>query len=112
MKRFILSAFSVVLAAGAIAPAAQAFPQVDPAFKIQSRRLYELDARNKAEDDQAAYDTYEQQPQEQAYPESATGWQEKPVREESTTWKDEAPIEADAETLSLTDRRHALLDRS
>ncbi|MEL7495909.1 MAG: hypothetical protein AAGJ95_18365, partial [Cyanobacteria bacterium J06554_11] len=49
MKRFTLSALSVVLTLGAIAPTAQALPQGDPDFKLQTLRLEELDARNKSE---------------------------------------------------------------
>ena len=50
MKRLILSAFSVLLAAGAVAPTAQALPKIDSAFNVQKLRLSELDARNKAEE--------------------------------------------------------------
>ncbi|MFK8186266.1 MAG: hypothetical protein AB8B99_23055 [Phormidesmis sp.] len=55
MKRFTLSAFSIsalsVLMATAIAPTAQARPQADAPFKLQTLRLSEFDARNKSETD-------------------------------------------------------------
>ncbi|MEL6601854.1 MAG: hypothetical protein AAFP20_01370 [Cyanobacteria bacterium J06614_10] len=51
MKRFTLSALSVLLSVGAIAADAQALPQMDPSFKLQSLRLNELDTRNKSESD-------------------------------------------------------------
>ncbi|MEO1394927.1 MAG: hypothetical protein AAFV90_18640 [Cyanobacteria bacterium J06634_5] len=51
MKRFTLSAFSILLAVGAMAPTAQALPQVDADFKLQTLRLNEFDARNKSKVD-------------------------------------------------------------
>lgn len=122
MKRFILSAFSVVLAAGAVAPAAQALPQVDPAFKLQTLRLSEFDTRNKSEDYQQTYgtygqqtygqQTYEQQSLEPATPQNDTSWEEQPVSTESTTWENaEEQSEAKAPSLSLLERRHESLDR-
>ncbi|MEL6853798.1 MAG: hypothetical protein AAFO83_01665 [Cyanobacteria bacterium J06607_13] len=51
MKRFTLSALSVLLSVGTIAADAQALPQMDPSFKLQSLRLNELDTRNKSESD-------------------------------------------------------------
>jgi len=113
MKRFILSAFSIVLAAGAVAPTAQALPQVDPAFKLQTLRLSEIDTRNKSEDDQQPYDTYEQQTLEPPTLQNAPGWQETPVSAESTVWENvEAQSEANDQAPSLTERRQASLDRS
>lgn len=113
MKRFILSAFSVVLAAGAVAPTAQALPKVDPAFTLQTLRLTELDTRNKSEDDQQPYDTYEQQTLEQPTVQNTPGWQEKPVSTDSTVWENaEAQSEANDQSPSLTERRQASLDRS
>lgn len=55
MKRFILSTLSVVLAASAVASTAQALPQVDSDFKVQTLRLSELDARNKEGYDESYY---------------------------------------------------------
>ncbi len=117
MKRFILSAFSVVLAAGAVAPTAQALPTVDPDFNLQTLRLSELDARNKSEDDQplydTTYDTYEQQALEQPTVQNAPSWQKKPVNADSTVWENaEAQSEANDQSPSLTARRQASLDRS
>lgn len=117
MKRFILSAFSVVLAAGAVAPTAQALPKVDPAFNLQTLRLSELDTRNKSEDDQqpydTTYDTYEQQTLGQPTVQNAPGWQEQPASAESTVWENaEAQSEANDQSPSLTARRQASLDRS
>ena len=127
MKRFLLSAFSVVLAAGAVAPAAQALPQVDPAFKLQTLRLSEFDTRNKSEDYQQTYGTYEQQTYgqqtygqqtyeqqslEPATPQNDTSWEEQPVSTEPTTWENaEEQSEAKAPSLSLLERRHEFLDR-
>ncbi|MEM6451874.1 MAG: hypothetical protein AAF703_16350 [Cyanobacteria bacterium P01_D01_bin.105] len=58
MKRFTFSALSisVLLATGAIAPSAQALPQVNADFKLQTLRLSELDTRNKSEYDQSEWD--------------------------------------------------------
>ena len=123
MKRLILSAFSVVLAAGAVAPAAQALPQVDPAFKIQTLRLREFDSRNKSEDYQQTYgtygqqtygqQTYEEQTLESTTPQNETSWEKQPVRTESTTWENaEEQSDAKAPSLSLLERRHESLDRS
>lgn len=47
MQRFILSAFTVLLAAAATTPEALALKPVDADFNLQSQRLAELDARNK-----------------------------------------------------------------
>ncbi|MEL7070329.1 MAG: hypothetical protein AAGN15_16955 [Cyanobacteria bacterium J06581_3] len=49
MKRFIFSAFSIMLAAGAMATEATALPQVDDDFKVHTLRLEEFDTRNKSE---------------------------------------------------------------
>ena len=53
MKRFTLSALSVLLSVGAIAADAQALPKMDPSFNLQSLRLNELDTRNKSESEEA-----------------------------------------------------------
>lgn len=48
MQRFVLSAFSVLLAAAAIAPSAQAFDtKIDPSFNVHNLRLEEFDQRRK-----------------------------------------------------------------
>ncbi|MGB7087348.1 MAG: hypothetical protein WBD47_17450 [Phormidesmis sp.] len=49
MKRFVLSTLSILVAASASAPMAQAFDtKVDPSFSLQELRLSELDARDKS----------------------------------------------------------------
>jgi len=119
MKRFILSTFSVLLATGALAPTAQALPQTDSDFNLQTLRLSEFDSRNKSEDDQKPYYPYSQQ-QTPAQASSQSEW-------ETTNWEANAEetgfIEADStaveessegvriEGLSLIEQRHEVLDR-
>ena len=51
MNRLFLSTLTVLLAAGAAAPMAQAFDtKLDPDFNLQELRMRELDARNKSAD--------------------------------------------------------------
>ncbi|MGB3292642.1 MAG: hypothetical protein WBB01_06640 [Phormidesmis sp.] len=51
MNRLVLSTLTVLLAAGAAAPMAQAFDaKLDPDFSLQELRMRELDARNKSAD--------------------------------------------------------------
>lgn len=50
-----VSAFSLLLLASVIAPSAHALPKVDSDFKLQSLRLDEMDARNKANDDPSVF---------------------------------------------------------
>lgn len=120
MKRFILSVFSTVLAAGAVVPTAQALPTVDSAFKVHTLRLREFDARNKSEDDQPSYETYEhetykygayeQQALAQTILQDAATWPEKPASAESTGWENaEAQGEDSEQPLSLIERRQTSL---
>ena len=132
MKRFIFSALSIVLAAGVAAPSAQALPQVDAAFKLQSLRLSELDARNKAdfklqtlrlsefdarnkaEEGKDAYVPYGEaasEASEWTEPQNESAEEENVVEAEATATEDVAS-EADAPTLSVTERRQQVLDRS
>lgn len=108
MKRVIFSAFSVLLAAGAIAPTAHALPQIDPAFKLQTLRLNELDARNKSEETPQHYpETYQPSSQNEAAEQGNI------PTTESTVWETSETQEEDtASALSLTERRHQSLDRS
>ncbi|MEL6260315.1 MAG: hypothetical protein AAFR12_04540 [Cyanobacteria bacterium J06626_6] len=138
MKRFTLSALSVVLTLGAIAPTAQALPQGDPDFKLQTLRLEELDARNKS----AAKSTFKLQTlrleeldarnksensdypygQTPAQTSAPTSWTESapttsaeqvaPADADATVVIEEAQGEdADSQAISLIERRHQVLDR-
>lgn len=121
MKRFILSAFSVVLAVGAVSSSsASALPQVESAFNIHTLRLSEFDTRNKSEDDQSPYYPYGQTP---AQTPEWTNRQNTSVGDERTS-EAEASAEqvtpsatdisddASPDTLSVIDRRQQVLDRS
>ncbi|MBE9060503.1 hypothetical protein [cf. Phormidesmis sp. LEGE 11477] len=141
MKRFILSAFSVLVATGAIAPTAQALPQVSSDFdlqtlrlsefdtrnksevkstsKLQMLRLHELDIRNKSGDGQQPYYPYKphmQKPaQTNAWPLSIDTSIEpgNPIDVDLTTVEDvEGAIATDFHSLSLAEQRHQFLDRS
>lgn len=106
MQRFILSVLSVVLATAAVAPTAQALPKVDPDFEIQTLRLREFDARNKGED-------YPQPYYPEASPQNVTAEQESSQKTEATVWvAPESQEESPSPALSVTERRHQLLDRS
>lgn len=118
MKRFILSAFSVLLATAAVAPTAQALPKIDADFNVQTLRLSEFDARNKS--DEAVEQPY-YYPEASTQPSPQTVWAEeastpaaKPTEwERPATW--EAPAmqeESTSPALSLTEQRHQSLDRS
>ncbi|MEO0769550.1 MAG: hypothetical protein AAFY72_08965 [Cyanobacteria bacterium J06649_4] len=112
MQRFILSAFSVVLATAAIAPAAQALPQTSSSFNLHQLRITELESRNKSEDEQKPY-----YPQQAEYPQNYTP----AAAEQESTWTPEATSEAtiteavetqeetESVTLSLIERRHQSL---
>ncbi|MEM9092374.1 MAG: hypothetical protein AAGC93_27040 [Cyanobacteria bacterium P01_F01_bin.53] len=120
MQRFVLSAFSVVLATAAIAPAAQAMPQTSSSFNLHQLRIYELETRNKSEDAQYPY-----YPQQADYPQTYTPAASQDVSaDEEGTWTPEAaisqPVETQAEAqaeaqeetstaLSLIERRHQSL---
>ncbi|MEL6353078.1 MAG: hypothetical protein AAFR58_15190 [Cyanobacteria bacterium J06627_28] len=104
MKRFVLSAASVLLATAALAPTAQAFSQIDSDFNLQTLRLGEFDGRSKS--GEAPY-----------YPEtSAEGWSQEGSAEqasEPTEWEAADTQEEETPTaLSITERRHQSLDRS
>ena len=113
MKRFILSAFSVVLATAAIAPAAQALPKIDSDFNLQTLRLSEFDARNKSEESEKPY--YPEASSDDYYPAESDSSQSADANtweEQESAW--EAPAneeEAAAPALSITQRRHQELDR-
>ncbi|MEL6553409.1 MAG: hypothetical protein AAFQ63_08120 [Cyanobacteria bacterium J06621_11] len=109
MKRFILSAFSVLIATSAIAPTAQALPKVDPSFEIQTLRLRELDTRNKSEDSQQPY--YPQTPTQSWTPDTSAE-QESAQTTEPTTWENAEKQEEEVSSeLTVTERRHQSLDR-
>ena len=121
-----LSAFSALMALSAIAPAAQAFPELDPAFKIQSLRLREFDARNKSGDysqqpyyPQSEYSQPEysqpeySQPEAQPSSQTVSADQDSAQAAEPTAWETpKAEKEEAASTPSITARRHQLLDRN
>jgi len=111
MKRFLLSAFSVVLATAAVAPTAQALPKLDSDFTIQTLRLREFDARNKSDESPQPY--YPQTSTQTWSPDTATeqeAWQTTPEAQE---WEaPEAEKEVSSPAPSLAERRHQLLDRS
>lgn len=110
MKRFILSAASVLLATAALAPTAQAVPQVDSAFNLQTLRLSEFDARNKSEE---APQPYYPQTSTQATPQTVSADQESIPTTEPAVWEASETQEEDASAaLSITEQRHQLLDRS
>jgi len=137
MQRFILSAFTVLLATAATTPEALALKPFDadfdlqsqrlaeldarnkgalsPTFKLHSQRLAELDARNKSEDYSQPY--YSQpdysQPSTQTSPQTVSTEQESVTAPEPTVWEtSEAPVEDASPALSITERRQQSLDRS
>lgn len=118
MKRFILSAFSVLLATVAVAPTAQALSKVDPAFTLQALRLSEFDTRNKSDENQHPYypqaSTHYPQVSTQPYPQNVSAEQDNAQMAEPTLWEEtpENPEEASSPALSLTQQRHQSLDRS
>lgn len=113
MKRFVLSAFSLVLAVSAVAaPSAQAFPKGDPAFKLQTLRLREFDARNKSEEAQQPDYGYTQAP-EWDRPEAVTIDEESVVESEAIAPQPtETAAEENTSANSITERRQQALDRS
>lgn len=115
MQRFILSAFSVLLATVAVAPAAQALPKIDANFDIQTLRLSEFDARNKSSELQQPY--YYPETSTQPSPQSVSAEDASIPNAESaeptTVWESPASQEKDASPVpSLTEQRHQVLDRS
>ncbi|MEL6351919.1 MAG: hypothetical protein AAFR58_09150 [Cyanobacteria bacterium J06627_28] len=109
MKRFALSAFSVLLATAAIAPVAQAAPTLSSDFNIQTLRLQEFDARSKSEETSQSYDYDYPQSDAQTWTENAAAEQDSTPAAEPTAW--EAPeSEAEAPALSLIERRQQALD--
>jgi len=138
LSTFSLSAFSVVIAVGAIAPTAKALPQVDADFKLQSLRLEELDARNKGElspdfklqslrlealdarnkGEESYYPQTYTQPSAQTVSSEEEGYQTtepaawEPADEPAAWEPSKIEKETDAQTLSLTERRQQALDRS
>ncbi|MEL7070870.1 MAG: hypothetical protein AAGN15_19810 [Cyanobacteria bacterium J06581_3] len=132
MQRFILSAFTVLLATATSAPEALALKPVDadfnlqsqrlaeldsrnkgnisPTFKIQSQRLAELDARNKSEDNSQPYYS---QPSTQTSPQTVSAEQDSIPVPEPTVWETpEAPVEDSSLALSVTERHQQSLDRN
>ena len=101
MRRFILSTFSVLLATAAVSPTVQALPEAAPTFKLQTLRLNEFDARDRLAPTPQAWSP-QAEAEYQDYSDSKT-----------TQWDaPEAQEEEAAETVSVTSRRHELLDRS
>ncbi|MEL6492180.1 MAG: hypothetical protein AAFV85_06480 [Cyanobacteria bacterium J06634_6] len=101
MQRFMLSAFSILLVTAAVAPSAQALPQVSEDFNLQTLRLNEFDARDRLAPTPQAWSP-QAEAEYQDYSDSKT-----------TQWDaPEAQEEEAAETVSVTSRRHELLDRS
>ena len=103
MQRFMLSAFSILIVTAAVAPSAQALPQVSEDFNLQTVRVNEFEARNRiaptpqAEPSQAATEASYQDYSDQ----QSTQWDAPGAQAEET-----------ATTPSVTDRRHVSLDRS
>lgn len=116
MKRFFLSALSVVLAVGTVAPNAQALPQVDSAFSLQTIRLSEFDVRNRSGAELQPYGWQPSRQNDIVEQESsqATEIQATEIQAtESTVWETSENYEEDAfPALSVTERRHQALDRS
>jgi len=117
-----LSALSMLVTVGTMMPVAQARPQSEPAFNLQTMRLNELDARNKSEQEPQPYysQPYYSQPSSQATPQPSspavttdsdslqTAEPAKP-----TTWQaPETQAESSSPALSLTQRRLQSLDRN
>jgi len=103
MQRFILSTVSILIAAAAFAPTAQALPQVSSDFNLQTLRLNEFDTRDRLSPTPSASD----------YPQSTTEAASQPYEgptAESTQW--EAPDAPSAENATVIERRQQLLDRS
>jgi len=103
MQRFMLSAFSILLVTTAVAPSAQALPQISSDFDLQTLRLNEFDTR----------DRFSPTPQAES-PQVATEADYQDYSDQKNTQWDapEAQAEDAAGTLSLTNRRHESLDRS
>ena len=132
MQRFILSAFTVLLAASTVAPNAVAAPKGESGFnlqtvrlrefdarnksdfKLQTLRLREFDARNKSEEDEKPYYPYGQAPEasEWTNPQDVTAEQENTTNTGSTAPEATEVAEEDTQSLSVTERRQQSLDRS
>lgn len=115
MQRFILSAFSVLLATAAVAPTAQALPKGDPNFNLQALRLSGLDIRNKSEDYSEDYYSkpYYAQPAAEPAPENVSAETESIQTVEPTLWETpESSEEVSDSPLTLIERRNQVLDRS
>lgn len=112
MQRFIFSIFSAFLVAAAVAPTAQALPDVDPDFTVQTLRLREFDTRNKSDDNQQSY--YPQTaPSTQAWPQNAADEQDSTQTTEPTVWENpDTQEEGATPVLSVIERRHQSLDRN
>ena len=110
MKRFILSACSVVIATAAIAAEAQALPKVDSAFNLQTLRLSELDTRNKSDEPSKPYYS---QPSTDNASWSTPIEQENTHTTESAEWENAEQQEQSASpAISLIERRHQSLERN
>lgn len=102
MQRFMLSAFSILLVTAAVAPTAQALPQVSSDFDLQTLRLNEFDTRDRLST--TPQSDYPQAATEAAYPDYSD------QSAQSTQW--ETPEAQEEAALSVTDRRHESLDQS
>ncbi|MEL6490466.1 MAG: hypothetical protein AAFQ95_10925 [Cyanobacteria bacterium J06621_3] len=132
MQRFILSAFTVLLATAASAPEALALKPVDadfnlqsqrlaeldarnkgaisPTFKLHSQRLAELDARNKSEDNSQPYYS---QPSTEPAAQGVSTEQESTQKTEPTAWENaDSQEQPTSPAISLLERRHQSLDQS
>jgi len=110
MKRFLLSACSIVLATAAIAPAAQALPKIDSSFNLQTLRLSEFDTRNKAEDSKQPYYP---QAEAETWTQPVSAEEDSSPTAESTLWESpENQEDIASPEPSLTERRQQSLDRS
>ena len=103
MQRFMLSAFSILLVTAAVAPSAQALPEISEDFDLQTLRLNEFDAR----------DRLAPTPQAESYQAVTEADYQDYSAQESTKWDaPEAQEEDAATTLSVTNRRHESLERN
>ncbi|MEO1386475.1 MAG: hypothetical protein AAFV85_03750 [Cyanobacteria bacterium J06634_6] len=132
MQRFILSAFTVLLATAASAPEALALKPVDadfnlqsqrlaeldarnkgaisPTFKLHLQRLAELDARNKSEDNSQPYYS---QPSTEPAAQGVSTEQESTQKTEPTAWENaDSQEQPPSPAISLLERRHQSLDQS
>ena len=101
MQRFMLSAFSILLVTAAVAPSAQALPEISEDFDLQTLRLNEFDARDRLAPTPQTWSS-EAEADYQEYSDS------KPTKWDAP----EAQEEEAAATVSVTSRRQESLDRS